>query len=197
MNKAADYVRSLLPARLSGEVETDWCFHPCEQLGGDAFGYHWIDADHFAVYLLDVCGHGVGAALLSVSVLNALRVQTLPGVDFRDPAAVLMGLNRTFRMDNQNNLFFSAWYGVYHRSKRELTYASGGHPPAILIGPPVQEPASIAALRTEAPAIGCLDEMVYRSAVHLVTLGSRLLVFSDGVFEIFQENEKAGTWTSS
>jgi phosphoserine phosphatase RsbU/P len=195
LNKAADYVRSLLPARLSGEVETDWCFHPCEQLGGDAFGYHWIDVDHLAVYLLDVCGHGVGAALLSVSVLNAVRAQTLPGVDFRDPAAVLMGLNRTFRMDNQNNLFFSAWYGVYCRSTRELTYASGGHPPAVLVGPQVQGPAAIATLRTEGPAIGCLDDMVYRSAVHPVTLGSRLLVFSDGVFEIFQENEKTGTWS--
>ena len=193
LNQAADYVRSLLPARLSGEVETDWCFHPCEQLGGDAFGYHWIDADHLAVYLLDVCGHGVGAALLSVSALNALRAQTLPGVDFRDPGAVLMGLNRTFRMDNQNNLFFTAWYGVYDRSRRELTYASGGHPPAILVGPPAQAPAVITALRTEGPAIGCLDEMVYRSAVHPVTSGSRLLVFSDGVFEIFQENEKTGT----
>ena len=123
-----------------------------------------------------------------------MRAQTLPGVNFRDPAAVLMGLNRTFRMDNQNNLFFTAWYGVYHRSKRELAYASGGHPPAILVGPPAQGPASIAALRTEAPAIGCLDEMVYQSAVHPVTLGSRLLVFSDGVFEIFQDNEKTGTW---
>ena len=86
--KAADYVRSLLPAPLTGAVETEWCFQPSDQLGGDAFGYHWIDAEHFAMYLLDVCGHGVGAALLSVSVLNTLRAQTLPGVDFRQPAAV-------------------------------------------------------------------------------------------------------------
>jgi len=71
-------VRSLLPAPLSGSVETEWCFQPSEQLGGDAFGYHWIDADHFAMYLLDVSGHGVGAALLSVSVLNVLRAQALP-----------------------------------------------------------------------------------------------------------------------
>jgi sigma-B regulation protein RsbU (phosphoserine phosphatase) len=194
--KAADYARSLLPAPLSGEVESEWCFHPSEQLGGDAFGYYWIDPDHLAIYLLDVCGHGVGAALLSVSVLNALRAQTLSGVDFRDPAAILGALNRSFRMDDQNNLYFSAWYGVYRRKTRELIYASGGHPPAILIGPDSGGTATVLPLRIEpaSPAVGCLDEAVYRSTVQNIIPGSRLLVFSDGVFEIFGPNEKVGTW---
>jgi sigma-B regulation protein RsbU (phosphoserine phosphatase) len=74
LSQAADYVISLLPAPLSsGPVSTDWRFHPSAQLGGDCFGYHWIDEDNFAVYLLDVCGHGVGSALLSVSAINVLR----------------------------------------------------------------------------------------------------------------------------
>src|SRR5262249_34667110 len=110
--EAAAYVRSLLPSPLVGEVETDWSFQPSEQLGGDAFGYRYIDDDHLAVYLLDVCGHGVGAALLSVSVLNTIRSENLARVDFRQPEAVLAGLNRVFRMERQNNLFFSIWYGV-------------------------------------------------------------------------------------
>jgi serine phosphatase RsbU (regulator of sigma subunit)/CHASE2 domain-containing sensor protein len=194
--KAADYARSLLPAPLSGEVESEWCFHPSEQLGGDAFGYYWIDPDHLAIYLLDVCGHGVGAALLSVSVLNTLRAQTLSGVDFRDPAAILGALNHSFRMDDQNNLYFSAWYGVYRRKTRELIYASGGHPAAILIGPDSGGAATVLPLRLEpvSPAVGCLDEAVYRSAVQKIIPGSRLLVFSDGVFEIFGPDEKVGTW---
>ena len=63
--QAADYVVSLIPAPLSeGAVTTAWRFFPCAQLGGDSFGYHWIDEDNFAMYLLDVCGHGVGSALL-------------------------------------------------------------------------------------------------------------------------------------
>jgi len=196
LSKAADYARSLLPAPMSGEIEGVWCFHPCEQLGGDAFGYYWIDPDHLAIYLLDVCGHGVGAALLSVSVLNALRTQTLSGVDFRDPAAILGALNHSFRMDEQNNLYFSAWYGVYRRKTRELIYASGGHPPAILIGPDSGGAATIIPLRIEpvSPPIGCLDEVVYRNAVQNILPGSRLLVFSDGVFEIFGPDDKVGTW---
>jgi len=196
LSKAADYARSLLPARLSGEVESEWCFHPSEQLGGDAFGYYWIDPDHLAIYLLDVCGHGVGAALLSVSVMNTLRTQTLSGVDFRDPAAVLGALNHSFRMDDQNNLYFSAWYGVYCRKTRELIYSSGGHPPAILIGPDSGGKAAVLPLRIEpaSPAIGCFDKVVYRSTVQGIIPGSRLLILSDGVFEIFGPGNKVGTW---
>jgi len=87
--QAAAYVRAILPEPLSGSIETEWCFQPSQQLGGDTFGYHWIDDDHWAIYLLDVCGHGVGAALLSISALNTIRAQALPNVDFRQPVEVL------------------------------------------------------------------------------------------------------------
>jgi sigma-B regulation protein RsbU (phosphoserine phosphatase) len=117
-------------------------------------------------------------------------------VDFRDPGAILGALNHSFRMDDQNHLYFSAWYGVYRRKTRELVYASGGHPPAILIGPDVNGAATVVPLRNEpvAPAVGCFDEVVYRNAVQGVVAGSRLLIFSDGVFEIFGPGEKVGTW---
>jgi sigma-B regulation protein RsbU (phosphoserine phosphatase) len=191
---AATYVRSLLPAPLTGAVQTEWCFQPSEQLGGDAFGHHWLDAEHLAVYLLDVCGHGVGAALLSVSVMSSLRLQTLPRTDFRQPSAVLSALNRAFRMEDQHNLFFSMWYGVYCASRRELRYASGGHPPALLLLPGGNGPDQTLCLSTEAPAIGCFDEARFTSAIQSVPAGARLLVFSDGVFEVFQGADKVGTW---
>jgi sigma-B regulation protein RsbU (phosphoserine phosphatase) len=131
---AADYVISLLPKPITeGSVQTRWRYFPSTQLGGDCFGYHWIDEDHFAMYLLDVCGHGVGAALLSVSALNVLRAQTLPNTDFRVPDRVLASLNDAFQMQDHNDLYFTIWYGVFNRSTREIRYASGGHPPAILI----------------------------------------------------------------
>src|SRR5262249_34090746 len=65
--QAARYVQSLLPEKLTGDVRVDWRFVPSAQLGGDMFGYHWIDPDHLAIYLLDVSGHGVGSSLLAGS----------------------------------------------------------------------------------------------------------------------------------
>jgi sigma-B regulation protein RsbU (phosphoserine phosphatase) len=191
---AAAYVRSLLPAPLSGAVQTEWCFQPSEQLGGDAFGHHWLDAEHLAVYLLDVCGHGVGAALLSVSIMSSLRLQTLPGTDFRQPPAVLSALNRAFRMEDQRNLFFSMWYGVYCAPRRELCYASGGHPPALLLAPGTNGQDQTHCLSTDAPAVGCFDDARFSAALQPVPSGARLLVFSDGVFEVFQGADRVGTW---
>ncbi len=193
--KAAGYVRSLLPPPLHGDIATEWCFQPSEALGGDAFGHHWIDPQHFAIYLLDVCGHGVGAALLSVSALNTLRTQTLPDVDFRQPSAVLSAMNRAFRMEDQNFLYFTLWYAVYRVSDRQLTFADGGHPPALLLGPESADTTQVIPLKTPGPAIGCLDDATYSATSLVIDPGSRLLVFSDGVFEIFKPDGSVGGWT--
>src|SRR4029434_1653344 len=114
-------------------------------LGGDAFGYHWIDRDHFAVYLLDVCGHGVGASLLSVAAINVIRSGSLRNTDFTDPGAVLSALNEAFPMERQNNMFFTLWYGVFSTTTRELDFACGGHPPAVLVVPNAPTPQPLSA----------------------------------------------------
>ena len=63
---AARYVQSLLPKPLKGDsVNANWKFVPSSQLAGDMFGYHWLNPEKLAVYLLDVSGHGVGSSLMS------------------------------------------------------------------------------------------------------------------------------------
>ena len=180
--EAAEYVRSLLPPPQSGDIKAEWRFIPSQQLGGDAFGYQWLDEDHFAMYLLDVCGHGVGAALLSISVMNVLRSQSLPGVDMREPAAVLGALNERFPMENQNNMYFTIWYGVYNRKTKHLVYASGGHPPAVLVnGTPTPKPST---LRTPGMVIGSQSGIEFLAGHCTVSPGSQLFIFSDGAYEI-------------
>ena len=186
--EAAGYVKSLLPAPLQGEVTTDWRYIPSSELGGDAFGYRWLDADHFAIFLLDVCSHGVGAALLSISVMNLLRSQNLPGVDFGHPGEVLTALNRAFGMESQNNLYFTMWYGVAEKSTRQLRYSSAGHPPAILVTGPDRAGAQVEKLKTPGPPVGTFPDTAY--AVQATTLQpfNRLFVFSDGAYEIVRQD---------
>lgn len=178
--EAAQYVRSLLPAPLDGGIATAWEFVSSTSLGGDGFGYFDIDAEHFAMFLLDVCGHGVGAALLSVSAMNALTAQTLPDVDFRAPARVLAGLNDAFAMEKHNNMYFTIWYGVLHRPTRTVRYSSAGHPPAVVVA----DGAAPERLRTEAMPIGTWPDAVFPEGTTTLPPAARLYLFSDGAYEL-------------
>ncbi len=180
--EAHDYVLSVLPSPLtSGPVLAEWFYQPCTRLGGDAFGYQMIDSRSFAAFMMDVAGHGAGSALFSVTVANVLRQGMLPGVDFRDPSAVLRGLNRMFPMERHNNLFFTMWYGVYDTVDRTLTYATAGHHPAFML--PAGGTQTIP-LGTRNPSIGIAADREVISSRAPVSPGSSLFLFSDGVFEI-------------
>lgn len=181
LEDAARYVLSILPEPRAAVPQTDWLLVPSTELGGDSFGYHDIDDDHIALYLLDVCGHGVGAALLSVTVINVLRASALRGAEFREPSSVLEALNDAFPMEKNNDMFFTIWYGVYRRSSGMLTFATGGHPPAIHVG----TDGAVALLSTPGGmAIGAIEGVAYASAEVAVREGDVLLLLSDGTFEI-------------
>jgi PAS domain S-box-containing protein len=185
LNQAAEYVRSLLPRPLTGTVTTQAVFIPSLQLGGDAFDYYWLDADHLAIYLLDVAGHGVRSALLSVSVLNVLRSQSLPNTSFYQPSAVLKGLNHVFQMNENGEDYFTIWYGVYNRTKRQLIYACAGHPPAILLSE-ASTLTSVKQMGALSIPIGMLPEAEFDDDLCDIPVDSTLYLFSDGVYEIHQ-----------
>lgn len=186
LGEASDYVLSILPAPITtGQILADWFYQPCTRLGGDTFGYQMLDSRCFAAFMLDVAGHGAGSALFSVTVANALRQRMLPDIDFRDPAAVVRGLNRMFPMERHNNLFFTIWYGVYDIVERALTFATAGHHPAFLLSPGASQPVP---LGTRNPSIGIAADREVAAARAPVPLGSFLYLFSDGVFEITDQD---------
>src|SRR5215510_2589220 len=182
LQRAASYVQTLLPPPLlDGPMRTEWMLQPSARLGGDALGYSRIDDRHFALYLIDVSGHGVSAAMLSVSVLNVLRERVLPATDFKDPVGVLSALNAMFQMDRHDDHYFTIWYGVYDSFDRMLTYATGGHHAGYLV--PVERDDA-RPLKTSGPVIGAIAEAHFQAAQTDVPTGSVLYLFSDGVFEI-------------
>ena len=194
VGQAARYVQSLLPAQLKGGVNVDWRFVPSTQLGGDMFGYHWLDADRFAVYLLDVSGHGVGSSLLAVSAATALSAQSLPDVNFRDPAAVMTRLNDVFQMEKQNEKYFTIFYGVFDKTKHSLTYCNAAHPAALLFTGTAAESATLQQLDSTDPIVGMLPPgMPFESRTVPIGEYARLFVYSDGAYEI--DNPTGGMWT--
>ncbi|HEX4052324.1 MAG TPA: PP2C family protein-serine/threonine phosphatase [Steroidobacteraceae bacterium] len=181
LTEAALYVRSLLPAPMSHPFVAEWYFVPSTELGGDAFGYHWIDPDHFAIYLLDVCGHGVGPSLFSVAVLHLLQAASLRDVDFRHPAQVLSALNDTYQMQSNSDLYFTLWYGVYQPATRRLDFACAGHPAAVLVD---LRSGDVELLKPKGLPIGLMPDVTYACETIRVPPGRYLHLLSDGAFEV-------------
>jgi sigma-B regulation protein RsbU (phosphoserine phosphatase) len=179
--EAASYVKSLLPGEIRGLVSVDSRFVPSHALGGDSYDYFWLDEDHFVIYLADASGHGLAAALPSISVHNQLRSRTL-SVDLRDPVAVLRTLNAGFQMDQQQGRYLTMWYGVFRLSTRILRFASAGHPPALLC--PADRSLPLRWLRCQGMALGLFDDSTFTVSSVTVAKGSCLLVYSDGLYEV-------------
>lgn len=185
LKRASEYISSLLPEPLRQKnISADYFFKPSIALGGDVLGYHFIDDVNLAIYLIDVSGHGVGAALHSVSVINTIRFQNLLETDFFSPKEVLKGLNKVFQMSGHYNHFFTLWYGCLNIQTYELRFSSAGHPPAILI---TKDNVSNYLSLENFIIGGTLDYDYQEKAVRLNS-GDSLYIFSDGVFELKTEN---------
>ncbi len=179
LDSASQYVESILPGQLDGPVQVCSRYLPARAVGGDSFGYRWIDDDHLIVYLVDVSGHGVRPALLSVSVHNLLRSGSLANEVLLQPDAVLSDLNDRFSMDGQDGHYFTMWFGVYQLSTGVLRYANAGHPPPLLLTARDGAVASEALEEASMP-VGMFPEADFASESYPVPPGSRLLLYSDG-----------------
>jgi PAS domain S-box-containing protein len=177
---ALHYVLSLLPPPIKEQgVSADWCMTTSAHLGGDGLGYHWMDSERFAFYLLDVSGHGVKSALLAVSILDTLRTSGLADTDWNDPGAVLRALNRVYFSQSHDRLYFTIWYGIADVVNRVLRYAGGGHPPAVVRA----TRSGNSKLAASGPPVGCFANANYPTVELPLGFPSEIYLFSDGVFE--------------
>ena len=192
LNSAAKYVAALLPGDLDGPVRVRSRLLPSREIGGDSYGYLWIDDDHLIFYLIDVSGHGVKSALLSVSVQHLLRARSMPAATLLSPDRVMAELNQLFGMDGHDDHFFTMWYGVYEASTRTLRYASAGHPPALaLVDKSGVTRAEV--LGGESVPIGMFTETEFVLQEFQLPVGAQVLLCSNGVlgdrlsFDVFRE----------
>ena len=194
LEAAADMQRSLLPAAppaIEG-VRVAWSVEPCERLGGDTLDVFALDAEHLGFYLIDVSGHGVKAAMLSVALHHALRPYPMPGALLVEaarngrrtprlvsPRRVAARLNRMFPMDSDSGQYFTMIYGILDVPRRELRFVSAGQGAPFHV-PRGGEPEEIR--RFDLP-IGVLPDATYRDHRVSLAAGSRLYFASDGVVE--------------
>ena len=175
-----------------------WQLRPCDELAGDTINFAPLDDRHVEVYSIDVSGHGVAAALLSVTLNHLLSPEggrlvladpdheVAAGTGIMAPTAVAETLNRQFPFDPDRNQFFTIAYGVYDVRDRQFRFVSAGHPPPILVprsGEPRYEQA-------QGTPIGVDPDAVYRENVLQLTAGDRVYLYSDGLIDVLDHREE-------
>ena len=187
LKAAARVQASFLPRPsppLSG-ARCAWHYRPCDELAGDGLNAFPLDARRSALYVFDVCGHGVASALLSVALSRVLSppgdpssVLTSLGDDpVARPSEVAEVLNRMFPFD-QSDQFFTMVYGLLDvaEGEGELRYISAGHPGLIHVSASGQLTAADGRGFPVGLATGPFAEQLLS-----LGRGDRIYFYSDGV----------------
>ncbi len=190
LEAAAKIQKSYLPRaapRVPG-AEFAWSYRPCDELAGDGLNIIPLGDGRVGLYLLDVSGHGVSAALLSVSLSRLLSPPSEPSsilirqrgvldrLDVTPPAEVAARLNQLFPYDMATEQFATLLYGILDVTTGDFRHVSAGHPGPLHLpsgGPPV-------ILESPGFPIGLAEEDYGDHCLHLAA-GDRLYLYSDGL----------------
>jgi sigma-B regulation protein RsbU (phosphoserine phosphatase) len=192
LRAAARVQQSMLPASNieAARVTAAWKYVPCDELAGDAIGLHLLEDRYLVAYVIDVSGHGVPAALLSVSCMHAMEPSLAetsalreragagePLGTVRRPARVADELNRRFRAGENGGLYLTMILCVLDTDTGRLHLTCAGHPaPLILRG---RDPLPLPELGGF--PIAMLDFASYDEHVIQLQPADRVCLFSDGV----------------
>ncbi len=193
---------SLLPQKASmiSGISFDWIFLPSEFVAGDVFNYFRLDENHVGFYVLDVAGHGIPAAMLSVTLSKALSpantqecllkqfmpVPEPPYYKIINPAMAIKMLNERFQADPETMQYFTIVYGIIDTQSGETTITQAGHPCPILL----QKGTSANLIGKGGFPVGMLPNIDYEEQEIALNRGDRLFAFSDGITECINSKQQ-------
>ncbi|MEM0987370.1 MAG: SpoIIE family protein phosphatase [Pseudomonadota bacterium] len=192
LRAAARLQQALIPERQGecGPVPIGVAYCPAGHVGGDLLGYFRVSHDRVVAYSIDVSGHGVSSALLTMRLSNFFNSQQLGeniGVTMcgdgifrpRDPAAVMTDLNHRVQDDADNDQYFTMLYADVNLTTGLVRYCQAAHPnPAI-----IRATGEIEFIGDGGPPVGLMPDMNYETQVVHLAPGDRFMTFSDGIVE--------------
>jgi sigma-B regulation protein RsbU (phosphoserine phosphatase) len=194
LGMARELQNALLPQQFPtfprGAAEADSAIHfhhiyrPSTAVSGDFFDVFEIEENVAGLFICDVMGHGVRAALVA-SILRALVNELQPV--WKQPSEFMSQLNRALRRILKHTrvpLFASAFYVVADLQNGCLLHTNAGHPCPLRVrtgGPSALQRLDGCKL---GPALGLLDEAEYPAARTDIVMPETILLFTDGLFEV-------------
>jgi len=167
------------------EAALRFAFHsqPAEMLGANFFSVQEISAAGVGVFICDVLGHRIAAALVSATVRGL--VEKMPA-GAADPGRFLGELNRALHAifhRTASRVPVTAFYMVVNIERGEVRYANAGHPAPFFIRPSSRQVRSLASAPLGA-ALGLSDSAQYPASVWRLDPGDRIILFTKSIYEI-------------
>lgn len=200
LQAAAKLQHSVLPAHnlsLAG-FEADWMFLPSAYVSGDVLNYFSLDERHIAFFSVDVAGHGVSAAMLSLAVAREFMTgrissQLLVSQNAAGESApvaphqVVAELNQRFCLDNDQVFsYYTLIYGVIDSANGQGTLCQAGHPTPFII----RTGGELLAVGQGGMPVGLFPEAEYQDSHFTLGIGDRLYLYSDGIIECEDDRQQ-------
>lgn len=185
---AARIQQSVLPAhRLRyRDYFSDWIFLPSAWVSGDIFNVFPLD-NHLGFYCVDVSGHGVGAAMMSLAVARQFlhgraveRFLFTGDNEVASPSEVVRILNSRFCSDEVEIVsYFTMIYGVIDLATGEGRLCQAGHPTPFIVNPA----GEVRTVGHGGAPVGLMPDLSWSDVNFTLAPGERLCLFSDGITE--------------
>ncbi|MEM7051608.1 MAG: SpoIIE family protein phosphatase [Acidobacteriota bacterium] len=183
LEAAGTILQSLLPEKSLQlpSLEVAWRFRPSERIGGDLLNVLPLDDSRVALYVADVSGHGVPAALVAFSIDQSLARG--PGESGRrlplaQPADLLRALDHDYPLERFDK-HFTISYLVLDTTTGNLTYSSAGHPAPLI----QRRDGRLELLEAGGPFIGLGEFLDFDEGSSSLAPGDRIVLYTDGLIE--------------
>jgi len=191
LKRAATLQTGVLPVqKMLGRLCVDWFFQPAQYIGGDTFNYFPINDELLFFYSIDVSGHGISSALLSMCLQTLLsstgelycvdELTRTNAARFPSRLAERLNYHLNHTLDTGDH-YLTLIMGVVDTVDERLYFVQAGHPQPFLYNPATQRVERIDC--TGFP-IGLLPDMEYETIELPFTPGSRFILYSDGILEL-------------
>jgi phosphoserine phosphatase RsbU/P len=159
-------------------------YQPAEQVGGDFFCVLPLSDTEAGVFICDVLGHGLRAALVTAIVRGLLEELTPMA---RDPGRLLSEINTSliaiFRQ-TETPMLVSAFYLVVNTIDGKMCYSNAGHPQPFHLhrGSGIAEPLKFQG--PQGPVLGIFPATIYQNSYGIASANDLVVLFTDGLFEV-------------
>ena len=177
--------RKLLPnISPNNRIVFNYLYKPCYMLGGDFVDIYNIGADHLGVYIADVSGHGVAAAMLTVFLRSTISKR------ITSPAEALNALYREYNINNfESDVYITVFYAIYDLRNNILKYSNAGHNATPVLFNKKDRENQRLLTSPGLPISNWVEKITYTEKSVQVESGDLLFLYTDGLAEIKNEDK--------